>query len=130
MTDPNYSDIPAEELHKALFTQLVAMLATSALQSMGKLVNPMTKKAEVNTEAAQVTIDTIAALEAKSKGNLDKDEARFLSETLSSLRMNFWEMMQSGAAPQPEPAQPAQPEPAADAKPKDDDGPKFHKSYS
>ncbi|MFH0953368.1 MAG: DUF1844 domain-containing protein [Verrucomicrobiota bacterium] len=121
-----------EEINKALFSQLVIMLATSAIQQLGKLVNPVTKKAEVNLGAAQATIDLLDMLEAKTKGNLDKEEQRLLTETLMSVKMNFVETMQS--VPEPaadeaakEPSAPAsEPEPSGGA---DDKQPKFHKKY-
>ena len=122
-----------EEIHKAYFIQLVLMLSGSALQQMGKLIDPQTKKAQVNLEAAQATIDLLDTLEAKTKGNLDKDEERMLRDTLMSLKMNFVETMESGGAAASEPQQPpaAEEKKAEDKKPDSTDGkePKFHKKY-
>ncbi len=125
--------ISIDEYQKALFAQLAMMLASSALQQMGKLVNPVTKKAEVNLEGAQATIDLIDMLAAKTRGNLDKEEERMMSEILSSLKLNYVETAQgapAGAAPAPSPTSPeaapsAQPPTAGD----DDREPKFHKKY-
>jgi hypothetical protein len=128
------------DLNKVLFMNLVMMLASSAMQQMGKLVNPMTNKTEVNLEGAQVTIDLLTMIQTKTQGNLDKDEEKMLKDLLSALQLNYVES--ASAAPtadaktEPvagEPAKPADdgkvtPPPAApDADTKKD--PKFRKSY-
>lgn len=112
------------DIHKSLFIQLVMMLATSASQAMGKLVNPATKKAEVNVEAAEATIDLLDMIEAKTKGNLDRDEERLLKDTLMSLKLTFVETRNAAPAPAPAPA----PESKAEGG-KDSQEPRFHKSY-
>jgi len=126
MTEPSSS-----EMHKALFMQLVIMLSSSAMQYLGKIINPMTGKTELNLEAAQATIDMVEMIEAKTRGNLDRDEDRMLKNTLTTLRMNYVETAESAPAkPEPE-AAPATP--AGDKGPdgaKDDKEPKFHKTYT
>ncbi len=79
------------DINKALFMHLVSMLAMSAIQQMGKLVDPSTGKAEINLEAAQATIDMLDMLEARTRGNLDAEETRLLKDTLMSLKMNYVE---------------------------------------
>ena len=125
-----------EELHKALFVQLVAMLATSAMQQLGKLMNPATQKTEIDLDGAEASIALLEMIQAKTRNNLDKDEERMLNDTLMSLKLNFVETMQATpdkAIPDqhpPPPDQPSQPA-ASDAKPGDDNGkaPKFRKTY-
>ncbi len=115
-----------EEMQKALFSHLVMSLASSAMQHLGKLVNPMTNTTETNIEAAQSTIDVIEMLEAKTKGNLDDEEARFLSQTLTALRMNYVETTTAPApAPAPEPPKPGTPP----ADPPPEDKKRFTKKY-
>ena len=128
--------ISSEEMHKAYFVQLVMMLSSSALQQMGKLVDPQAKKAQVNLEAAQATIDLLDMLEAKTKGNLDQDEARMLRDTLMSLKMNFVETTEAAAgapAPTPTPPSPSAEEPKIMEEKKspaaDSNEPRFHKKY-
>ncbi|MBU4285750.1 MAG: DUF1844 domain-containing protein [Verrucomicrobia bacterium] len=77
------------DINKVLFMHLVSMLAMSAIQQMGKLVDPNTGKAEKNLEAAQATIDMLDMLEAMTRGNLDAEETRMLKDTLMSLKMNY-----------------------------------------
>ena len=62
------------DVNKVLFMHLVSMLAMSAIQQMGKLVDPNTGKAEINLEAAQATIDMLDMLELKTRGNLDAED--------------------------------------------------------
>ncbi len=76
---------------KIMFMHLVSMLAMSAIQQMGKLVDPSTGKTAINLEAAQATIDILDMLEIKTRGNLDAEETRLLKDTLMSLKMNYVE---------------------------------------
>ena len=109
-------NLSPEEMNKALFSHLAMSLASSAMQHLGKLVNPMTGKPEINIEAAQSTIDVIEMLAVKTKGNLDDEESRFLTQTLTALRLNFVETLRA-AAPAEKPAEPPPPaEPAEDKK--------------
>jgi len=79
------------DINKVFFMHLVSMLAMSAIQQMGKLVDPQTGKAETNLDAAQATIDMLDMLELKTRGNLDAEETRLLKDTLMSLKMNYVE---------------------------------------
>jgi polyhydroxyalkanoate synthesis regulator phasin len=109
-----------KNIHKAMFLDLIAMLSTTTMQQMGKIINPMTGKTEINLEAAQATIDMLEMLEAKSRGNLDREEERFIKTSLTSLQMNYVETKAATPAPAPTPA----PTPAEETK-----EPKFHKTY-
>jgi len=126
----------------ALLAELIMMLSTSAMQQMGKLVNPATRKAEVNLEAAQVSIDLLAMLQTKTKGNLTPQEEALLHSVLSSLQMTFVETANAQPAATPPPADAGQatpppssgPAPTAesatpDAGHADSRDPKYHKSY-
>ena len=83
MTDTN----PSREA--ALFLHLILGLQQGGMISLGKLMNPMTRKIESNLEAARDTIDTLAALESRTRSNLESDEARVLQQVLTELRMNY-----------------------------------------
>ncbi|MCH8028266.1 MAG: DUF1844 domain-containing protein [candidate division Zixibacteria bacterium] len=69
--------------------QLVFSLKTAAMQQMGKIVSPVTGKVERDMTIAQTTIDILAMLETKMKGNLSDEESGFISRSLYELRMNF-----------------------------------------
>jgi hypothetical protein len=83
----------------ALFLQLVLGLQHSGMIALGKLMNPLSRKVERNLEAARDTIDTLAALEARTRGNLERDEARVLEQVLSDLRMNYVDEIKKSGAP-------------------------------
>jgi len=80
-----------KDTSKILFINLITMLSISVMQQLGKIINPVTGKTEMNLEAAQATIDTLDMLFAKTRGNLDADEERLMKDTLASLKMNFVE---------------------------------------
>jgi hypothetical protein len=73
----------------ALFLQLVLGLQQAAMMAMGKLMNPMTGKIEKNLEQAKSTIDTLGAIESRTRGNLEFDEQRVLTQVLGDLRMTY-----------------------------------------
>ncbi len=144
------SDIQQADIYKAQFTHLIMMLASSALQHLGKMVDPVTQKAEIHLEAAQATIDVLDMLAAKTKGNVDDEEERMLKDTLSSLKMNYVQTQQEqGSAPEaagpestPETSAPADAvsgeaaAPSADstiettgAESAEDKEPRYHKKY-
>jgi hypothetical protein len=100
----------------ALFLQLVLGLSQSAMIALGKLMNPITRKVETDLEAARDTIDTLAALEARTRGNLSPDEARVLQQALASLRLNYVDVMKKGASGETAPGQAREP-PPPDASP-------------
>lgn len=84
----------------ALFLQLVLGLSQGGMIALGKLMNPVTRKVEVHLEAARDTIDTLDALEARTRGNLEPDEARVLRKALTDLRLNYVEeLRKTGSQP-------------------------------
>lgn len=126
------------QMQKAMFLQLVSMLAMSAMQQMGKIINPLTGKTEANLEAAQSTIDLLDMLEAKTRGNLDKEEEKMLKDALSSLKMTYVETVKTTPPAEKAKEEPKQSAPAAvgpdiiTGKPeeqKEKTPPKFHKAY-
>ena len=80
----------------ALFLQLVLGLQQAAMVALGKLMNPMTSKLDRNLEAARNTIDTLGAIEARTRGNLESDEQRVLTQVLTDLRMNYLDEVKKG----------------------------------
>jgi len=126
MTEPTPSNPPeVSELHTALFAQLVTQLANLALLVLGRTPHPETGKVTRDLEAAQMFIDQLAMLEAKTRGNLTPPEQQLLRQTLMSLRLAFVEAAEAPAGPTPE----AAPTPAADPAPAGESGKRFTKSY-
>ena len=69
--------------------QLIYSLQAASMQQMGKVMNPMTNKIERNLALAQNSIDMLAMVEEKTKGNLSEEEMKLLSHVLYELRLNF-----------------------------------------
>lgn len=84
----------------ALFLQLVLGLQQSGMMALGKLMNPISRKIDRHLDAARDTIDTLAALEVRTKGNLEPDEARVLQQVLTELRMNYLDERKKAATPE------------------------------
>jgi ABC-type transporter Mla subunit MlaD len=83
----------------ALFLQLLLGLQQSGMMTLGKLMNPITRSIDRNLDAARDTIDTLAAIEARTRGNLEPDEARVLQQVLTELRMNYLDEVKKSGAP-------------------------------
>ena len=79
----------AHEEQNIDFTSFIVSLATQCLMMLGEMPNPETKAQSVNIGAAKQTIEILALLEAKTKGNLTPDENKMLGEILSALRLAF-----------------------------------------
>jgi hypothetical protein len=78
-----------EEKDTALFTGLVMMFHSAALQNLGKIKNPATDKVEKNLEQAQAMIDMLEMLSKKTRGNTTDEERKFLSNVLQELKLNY-----------------------------------------
>ncbi|RZD16232.1 MAG: DUF1844 domain-containing protein [Candidatus Acididesulfobacter guangdongensis] len=77
-----------EEL-KADFSTFVYSLNAQALFYLGKLPNPMTGKYEKDLKTARYLIDTIDMLSNKTKGNLDENESKLMTNILYDLKMFY-----------------------------------------
>jgi hypothetical protein len=81
-----------EESHRPIdFTGFVVSLANTALFQLGLIKIPGGEEPKKDLQGARQTIDLVALLEEKTKGNLTEQEARILKETLFQLRMAFVE---------------------------------------
>lgn len=122
---------------ESLFAQLTIMLATSAMQQLGLIPHPVSGKREVHLQEAQSTIDILDMLAAKTQGNLTDEENKVLGDVLQSVRMQYVQVAQNGAPPQPPadeaapkpPPQPEQPQPSSENESNQDDKRRFHKTY-
>ena len=85
---------PSEQvktLPKIDFSSFVLSLYSSGLVQLGKVEDPSTGKTSVNLELAKHTIDMIAMLEDKTRGNLNSEEENLLKALLSEMRMAYVE---------------------------------------
>ena len=88
----------------ALFLHLMLGLQQSGMMALGKLMNPITRQIDKNLDAARDTIDTLASLEARTRGNLEPDEARVLQQVLTELRMNYVDELKKAGTPPESPS--------------------------
>ncbi len=81
-------EVSAEDIN---FPNFILSLMTQTLMHMGEIPDPMTQQVHRDLALAKQTIDLIAMLEQKTKGNLTPDEAHLVAEVLYRLRMQFVE---------------------------------------
>ena len=81
------------------FVHLLYIFHTSAMQSMGKLKNPVTDKIERDLEQAKQSIDMMEMLKEKTKGNLSDELSRTLDAFLTELRLNYIDETAKDKAP-------------------------------
>ena len=79
----------SDEKNPMLFSALVIMMHTAAMQQLGKIKHPATGKIERHLPAAQDTIDILDMLKEKTKGNLSPEEERLLTQVLAELKLNY-----------------------------------------
>jgi hypothetical protein len=87
------------------FNALVLSLGSSVIVHLGEGADPTTnEKGPPNFGMAQQSIDLLAMLQEKTRGNLTADEARFLENMLFDLRMLYVQVSQRPPASAPAPA--------------------------
>jgi hypothetical protein len=96
-SEAELSGISRNEMLSALFAQLVIQQSNMAMLLMGKVPHPQSGEIVRDIEASRLFIDQLEMLEAKTKGNLSKDEEQLLKQSLMSLRMAFVEAVESPA---------------------------------
>lgn len=72
-----------------LFLSLVNSFQMQTMMQLGKMKNPFTDESERDLNAAQVSIDILDMLKAKTQNNLSDDEKKYLEQVLSDLKLNF-----------------------------------------
>jgi Domain of unknown function (DUF1844) len=81
--------VPLPEVN---FNSLIFSLSSSALINLGEIADPHTGQKQKDLPLAKHTIDTIAMLQDKTKGNLNPEEQRFLDTILADLRWRYVKM--------------------------------------
>lgn len=71
------------------FASFILSLNTSALYHMGELTHPESGERVLDLSLAKHSIDTIAMLQNKTKGNLDKEEEELCRRVLYDLQIRF-----------------------------------------
>lgn len=80
-----------QSLPKIDFSSFILSLYSSGLVQLGKVEDPSTGEKTINLDLAKHTIDMIAMLEEKTKGNLNEEEENLIKALLSEIRMAFVE---------------------------------------
>src|SRR2546422_1336783 len=111
MSSASSSPVSREEEFSLLFAQMVMQQSNIAMMLMGKAAHPESGKVAQDLEAARLFIDQLEMLEAKTKGNLSKDEESLLKQTLMTLRLTYVDSVETSPSveKQPEPESPATP---------------------
>ena len=90
---------PKQILPEIDFATFVLSLASNALVHLGELHDPEAgaeAASERNLPLARQTIEILAMLELKTKGNLDEAESNLLRSVLYDLRVKFVDAAKSG----------------------------------
>jgi len=78
--------IPLPEVN---FNSLIFSLSSSALLNIGDIADPQTGEKRKDIPMAKYSIDIIAMLKDKTKGNLTDEEQKFLDTILADLRLRY-----------------------------------------
>lgn len=73
------------------FSSFILSLYSSGLVQLGKVEDPITGKKSINLDLARHTIEMVAMLEEKTRGNLTDDEKKLLDALLSEIRLAYVE---------------------------------------
>ena len=79
-------EMPFPEIN---FSTFVFSLNTSALLHLGEIPDPATGKQQEDLAMAKQTIDLIAMLQEKTRGNLAPDEENLVKHILYDLRLRY-----------------------------------------
>jgi hypothetical protein len=102
------AEVSRDDLLAAMFANMVIQQANMAMVLLGKVAHPETGEFVQDIETARMFIDQLEMLEAKTRGNLSKQEDALLKQALGSLRMAFVEAVDAPAKSGPaHPAGPA-----------------------
>jgi hypothetical protein len=134
-----------DELMSARFAAVVLQQTNMAMMLLGKIAHPETGETMSDLGSARMFIDQLEMLEFKTKGNLNEEETRLITQSLTSLRLAFVEAVDQAdkskgtetSAPETPASPPAAPAPDAEGESSetvvaDEEGSrkkKFSKSY-
>jgi hypothetical protein len=85
------AEAPAGEVEheQTMFTEFLMGIASSAFIYLGLVEHPATGRRQVDLMAARESIEMLAMLREKTKGNLTRGEEKFFDDLLADLRMQF-----------------------------------------
>ena len=71
------------------FSSFILSISSSALLHLGEIADPQSGEKKKDLALAKQSVDIIALLKEKTKGNLTEDEEKLLEHLLYDLRMRF-----------------------------------------
>ena len=77
------------ELPAADFKGLIGLLASQAIMGLGAYTDPKTGGVVIDLVGAKFAIDLLDTIDEKTKGNLDEEEEKELTQILTELRTRF-----------------------------------------
>jgi hypothetical protein len=92
------ADAGREEFFSALFANMIIQQTNMAMMLLGKVAHPETGQFMQDLETAKMFIDQLEMIEARTKGNLTKQEDALLKQALAALHMAFVETVDAPAA--------------------------------
>src|ERR1700761_7383800 len=96
--DKQQSPIGNAELAQR-FVQFVMMQVQNIFYVLGRIPSPDGRPVPVNLEAGKLFIDQLEMVQAKTQGNLSKQEATILEDALKNVRLAFVEVSRDTPAP-------------------------------
>jgi len=82
-------DARRSPLPEVNFNSLIFSLSSSALLHIGDIADPQSGEKKKDLPMAKYSIDIIAMLKEKTKGNLTDEEQKFLDNILADLRLRY-----------------------------------------
>ncbi|RJR24393.1 MAG: DUF1844 domain-containing protein [Desulfobacteraceae bacterium] len=71
------------------FSSFIFSLSSTALFHLGEIADPQTGEKKQDLPLAKHSIDTLGMLREKTKGNLSREEEKFLESILTELRLRY-----------------------------------------
>lgn len=82
-------DLGDYPMPEATFSTFIYSLSSSALVHLGEAPDPATGQIQPSLNLAKHTIDILAMLESKTRGNLSAQEQKLLCDLLCQLRLRY-----------------------------------------
>ena len=89
MEEPKKEEAKRTPLPEVNFNSLIFSLSSSALLHIGEISDPQSGETKKDLDLAKHSIDIIAMLKDKTKGNLTDEEQQFLDNILTDLRLRY-----------------------------------------
>jgi hypothetical protein len=87
--EPKAAETERPPLPEVNFNSLIFSLSSSAFYNLGEIADPQTGQKQKDLPLAKHSIDILAMLNDKTKGNLNDEEQKFLDNILAELRLRY-----------------------------------------